>query len=84
MVLAGFVVAWDAYADETLSNAFMRARESENRLTRIASVGALAITACHLMDYLPEKYDPFDNCFKFLGKLVDQDIQAELMDDEVY
>lgn len=43
---------------ETLSSCFARARENEKPLVRIAAVGALAVTAAHLMEWLPEKADP--------------------------
>lgn len=57
--IAGFVVAWDVLAPESLSHAFERARESENPLVRIAAIGGLAITAAHLMGAISRDYDPF-------------------------
>lgn len=54
------VITYDLLGPETLSSAFKRAREHENPAVRVAAVGALAVTAAHLLDWLPERIDPFN------------------------
>ena len=63
---AAVVAAWDYYAPETMSNAFKRGRE--HPVARFAVVGAWAVTTAHLMDWLPDNIDPFDNLGRILGK----------------
>lgn len=43
---------------ETLSEGVDKALE-RGRFTRYAALGAIAITAAHLSNTLPQKYDPF-------------------------
>lgn len=56
-LLAGGVLLWDRLAEETLSHAFQRGLN--NSLSRPFCLGALAVTAAHLLDVIPEKTDPF-------------------------
>lgn len=63
--LAAFVIAWDMFAGETMSSAFRRGLENER--TRPFVLGGLGITALHLLNALPEPYDPF----KQLGQIKD-------------
>jgi hypothetical protein len=46
------VAAFDALSPETLSHSFQRA-------PRAVRLGAIAITAAHLLDALPRRVDPF-------------------------
>ena len=55
-----FVVGYDLLADETLTNGFARAANHENPALRVAAVAGLGIVAAHLMDVIPDKYDPID------------------------
>lgn len=55
--LAAGVVLFDRYAPETLSHAVDRALERP--VGRYAAIGAVAITAAHLLNLIPENYDPF-------------------------
>lgn len=54
------VAAYEAFCPkgETLSEGVDRALEY-NRFTRYAALGAIAITAAHLANVIPQKYDPF-------------------------
>lgn len=65
-----FVAAFDTLAHETMTNAFKRGRESDNHFIRCATIGGLAVTAAHLMDWIPEKYDPIDRLATGVGKLI--------------
>lgn len=51
------VYLFDHYCEESLSHAFKRGME--NPRSRPLVLGALAITASHLICALPERYDPF-------------------------
>lgn len=53
IAIGAFVVAYDAIADKTLSEKVDEALESHRALT----VGAIALTAGHLCNMIPEKYD---------------------------
>lgn len=55
--LAAGVAAWDLLAPETLTAAFKRG--TENVHTRPFVVGALGVTALHLLGVLPRQIDPF-------------------------
>ena len=55
--IATGVVAWDIMAPESLTHAFHRGME--NPRTRPLVLGALAITAAHLLEVIPRQYDPF-------------------------
>jgi hypothetical protein len=56
LVAAG-VAVWDIHAKESLSHAFQRGMD--NPLSRPLVLGALAITAAHLVQVLPRQLDPF-------------------------
>lgn len=61
LAIAASVAAFDLLVPgETLSSAFRRARESESPVVKAAALGGLALTAAHLMDWLPESVDPFN------------------------
>lgn len=64
LALGAFVVAYDTLGTETLSNAYSRAMNSENQLTRAATIGMTAITTLHLLDRLGD-VDPIDNLVEF-------------------
>jgi hypothetical protein len=55
--IGAFVLAWDILAPESLTHAFSRG--VENPHTRPFVLGALAVTAAHLVDAIPHRYDPF-------------------------
>lgn len=57
-VLVGGVIAYDMLCPpgQTLSEGVDRAMET--RLGRAASIGAIAVTALHLVNAIPQKYDP--------------------------
>ena len=57
-----YVAAWDILAPETLTSAFKRGREHKAASPLV--VGALGVTALHLMGVLPEKIDPFYAVFE--------------------
>lgn len=60
VAIAASVAAFDLLVPgETLSSAFRRARESESPVIRAAALGSLALTAAHLMEWLPPRADPF-------------------------
>ena len=50
------VITFDLLAPESLSHAFQRGMDSKYRPVML---GALAITAAHLLDIIPDQYDPF-------------------------
>lgn len=66
--LAAYVIAVDTYNGETLTNCFARGREHDNPLIKAATIARLGITALHLMDWLPEKYDPIDKVADTIGR----------------
>lgn len=55
--IAAGVAAFDYLSPETLSSAVDRALESPRG--RYAAIGAVALTAAHLLNIIPEQYDPF-------------------------
>lgn len=57
--LAAGVVLFDIMSPESLTAAFERARDHDNALIRTAAIGGVAITAAHLMGWLPRQTDPF-------------------------
>ena len=57
VAIAAGVAAWDYFAPETLSHAVDRALE--HKTWRYAAVGAVAVTAAHLLNVIPEQADPF-------------------------
>ncbi|UOF77999.1 hypothetical protein [Caudoviricetes sp.] len=57
VALAAGVAAFDYFAPETLSHAVDRALERP--MGRYAAIGAVAITAAHLLNLIPKEYDPF-------------------------
>lgn len=57
IALAAGVAAFDYLSPETLSSAVDRALERPRG--RYAAIGAVAITAAHLLNIIPEQYDPF-------------------------
>lgn len=57
--LAVGVYLFDKYSPESLTSAFARAREHEHPFVRAAAIGALAVTAAHLMGVIPRELDPF-------------------------
>ena len=69
-ILGATILALE-FREETLSNAFARARESDNKAIRAATaLGTLAIVG-HLMDIIPDKYDPLDRFANGIGKFKD-------------
>lgn len=50
--LIGYVALWDKIAPETLTHAF-------KRYDTAVRVGAVAVTAAHLMGVIPRRIDPF-------------------------
>ena len=57
VALAAGVAAFDYFAPETLSSAVDRALECPR--ARYMAIGAVAVTAAHLLNLLPESIDPF-------------------------
>lgn len=57
-LLVGGVFLFDKLAEESLTHAFQRG--IHNSQSRPFVLGALAVTACHLLDVIPERYDPFN------------------------
>lgn len=55
-LLGAGVLAWDVFAPQTLSSAYDR--YLEHPVKRVLAVGAVAVTASHLLNLLPEQYDP--------------------------
>lgn len=68
-ILAGFVIAWDVLAPETLSGAVDRALE--HPVGKYAAIGGVAVTGAHLLNVLPERIDPFVRAFDLLDKVRD-------------
>lgn len=56
-ILGAAIVALEYVGEESLTHAFGRARE--HSVGRFVAVGALAVTAAHLMDIIPHQYDPY-------------------------
>jgi hypothetical protein len=56
-LLGAGVAAWDYLMPETLSGAVDRALESPRG--RYLAIGAVAVTAAHLLNILPKQVDPF-------------------------
>lgn len=65
-LLAAGVLAWDIFAPETLSSAVDRALEHPRG--RYAAIGGVAVTSAHLLNLLPERYDPFVRLFDVVNK----------------
>lgn len=65
--LAAGVIVWDVVASETLSSAYDR--YLQHPVKRVVAVGAVALTAAHLLNCLPKQYDPFDKALNGLGKI---------------
>lgn len=59
--LALGVLVFDRYAPETLSHAVDRALERPHG--RYAAIGGIVITAAHLLNIIPDQYDPFVRIF---------------------
>jgi hypothetical protein len=57
LALGAGVVAFDYLSPETLSHAVDRALECPR--SRYAAMGAVAITAAHLLNFIPDQLDPF-------------------------
>jgi hypothetical protein len=57
-LLAGGVFLWDKLAEESLSHAYKRG--IHNSLSRPFCLGALAVTAAHLLDVIPHEPVEFD------------------------
>lgn len=68
-ILGGFVLAWDVFARETLSSAVDRALERP--VGRYVAIGSVALTGAHLLNLLPERYDPFVQTFEALNRIRD-------------
>lgn len=68
--LAAGVVAWDLTQEETLTNAFRRGYENPHYRPLI--LGAMAVTAAHLIGAIPEEIDPFHRGLDFLQNLINQ------------
>ena len=64
-VLATGVAAYDVLCPqgETLSEGVDRALET--RSGRVLAIGAVALTAAHLINLLPERVDPFHQALKW-------------------
>ena len=64
-VLAASVAAYDTLCPpgETLSEGVDRALET--RRGKVLAIGAIAVTACHLANVLPERCDPFHQALKW-------------------
>lgn len=62
--LVAGVVAWDVLAPETLSEAVDRALDSRGRYL---AIGAVAVTAAHLLNVLPEPIDPIHQLAEHLS-----------------
>lgn len=56
-LVAGTVFVADRYLPESMTHAFHRGME--NPVSRPFVLGALAVTAAHLLDVIPRQYDPF-------------------------
>lgn len=63
--LAAGVAAYDAFCppNETLSEGVDRALE--RRTGKVLALGAIAVTAAHLANLLPERVDPFHHALKW-------------------
>lgn len=61
--LVGGVALYDVLAPdgETLSEGFDRLMET--RQGKLAAIGAVAIVGAHLLNLLPQKYDPIHRAF---------------------
>jgi hypothetical protein len=57
LALGAFVLAWDLLASETLTHAAKRGLE--NHHTRPLVIGGIGVTALHLLQVIPERFDPF-------------------------
>ena len=57
VALAAGIAVFDYFAPETLSHAVDRALECPRG--RYAAIGAVALTAAHLLNVLPKQADPF-------------------------
>ena len=66
--LAAGVIAYDVLCPkgETLSEAVDSALE--HPIKRIAALGGIAITACHLANLLPQQIDPFHQALRLLPR----------------
>lgn len=64
--IAGFVIAFDMFSEETLSHAVERGLE--NKYSRPWVLGALALTGAHLSGMLPEQVDPFKRTLLYFKK----------------
>lgn len=64
IALGAYVLAWDIVAPETLSGAVDRALD--HPVGRIAAIGGVAIVGAHLLNVIPEQYDPLVQGFRFL------------------
>lgn len=65
--LGAYVAAWDYWAPETLTNAFLRGRE--HRVGKFVVAAAAGYVAAHLYDRLPENLDAFDYIAKKIGEI---------------
>lgn len=67
--LVGGVVAYDLFAPqgETLSEGVDRALESR---FKYVAMGAIAVTAAHLINAIPEQLDPIHRGVQFIRELV--------------
>jgi len=64
-MIGAFALWWDATREDTLSNGVDRALE--NPYTRYLAIGAVALTALHLVNVLPQKADPYHYIAKGLN-----------------
>lgn len=72
VAVGALVTAYDVFAPETLSNSFRRGTESESAAVRAGVYGLGALTVAHLLDVIPERFDPIDNFAAVLGKAADR------------
>lgn len=66
------VAAYDALCPrgETLSEGVDRALE--HRTGRYLALGGIAVTAAHLANYLPERFDPFHQAFAWKNRVEEE------------
>lgn len=64
--IGGFVLAFDVFAPETLSESVDRAIERHKWLTRLA----IGVVALHLMNLLPDKADPLHQACNLTRRLL--------------
>ena len=69
--LAGYVIAWDVFAPETLSHAVDRYLDHDYK--KYIAWGVGGIVTGHVFNIFPDKYDPLQRTADYLGGLVSRD-----------